>query len=869
MNDTNHKADASRTPLKKATLGTFAGVFTPSLLTILGIILFLRLGYVTGSAGLLRMFIILGIATAISVLTSISLSALATNIRTKGGGDYYLISRTLGLGFGGAIGSVLFLAQAVSVGFYCIGFAEGVGFIVPLLAPFTQVIAALAVLPLFWLAWKGADYATRFQFVVMGVLAVALTSFFIGAIPGWRVPQLEANIWWQSGSPPFWVLFAVFFPAVTGFTQGVSMSGDLADPDKSLPRGTFLAVGLSTLVYLSVVVILAGAATREELVGNYAVMRELAYFGWLVDAGIVAATLSSAMASFMGAPRILQAMARDKVFNFIKPFAQGTGKTDNPRRGVLLTAAIALATIAAGDLNFVAGVVTMFFLISYGLLNHATYFEARSASPSFRPRFRLFTRQAALAGAILCVVAMIAIDAVTAIIAAATLTATYQYIRRRGGVERWSDSSRSHSFQRLRESLLGMDMEVEHARDWRPMILAMSDDAQSRQQLLRFCSWIEGGAGITTLMQIMQGQGAAMRKRRRITEDELRSEIRKEKIEAFPRALLTHEPAVGVHAALQAYGLGPLHANTVVLDWEQETLDLAQRGKSVPADIEGESDDKVYNLYLRTALRMDCNVILLDAGDRDWRLLLESPERRKLIDVWWFNDASSRLNLLLSYLMTRSTDWHDAEIRLLAPVRSQQNSKAALHRMTRMLEDYRIHAQPKLVVDATLNDMVRESAGASLVWVPMRLRAQHPLDPFGNDLNRLMERLPVVAAAIAASDLVLDAEPDEGLAAELAAMLDRCSELEELSKTLQDQLTRAMAEIESLDRNLMELPIDVPEQTKSDLHKKLADARLAADQLTRRMVKTKARAQAARNEAQAFKASISHEAGDIAKPHET
>lgn len=866
MNDTNHKVDATKTPLKKATLGTFAGVFTPSLLTILGIILFLRLGYVTGSAGLVRMFIILGIATAISVLTSISLSALATNIRTKGGGDYYLISRTLGLGFGGAIGSVLFLAQAVSVGFYSIGFAEGVGFIVPLLAPFTQVIAALAVLPLFWLAWKGADYATQFQFVVMGVMLVALTSFFAGALPVWNLPTLDANLWWDRGGPPFWVLFAVFFPAVTGFTQGVSMSGDLTDPDKSLPRGTFLAVGLSTLVYLSVVVILAGAATREELVGNYAVMRELAYFGWLVDAGIVAATLSSAMASFMGAPRILQAMARDKVFNFIKPFAQGTGETDNPRRGVLLTAAIALATIAAGDLNFVAGVVTMFFLISYGLLNHATYFEARSASPSFRPRFRLFTRQAALAGAILCVVAMIAIDAVTAIIAAATLTATYQYIRRRGGVERWSDSSRSHSFQRLRESLLGMDMEVEHARDWRPMILAMSDDAQSRQQLLRFCSWIEGGAGITTLMQIMQGQGAAMRKRRRITEDELRSEIRKEKIEAFPRALLTHDPVVGVHAALQAYGLGPLRANTVVLDWQQETLELPGINPPTTGGRDQEAESNAYNLYLRTALRMDCNVIVLDAGDRDWEHLLKSPDHRKQIDVWWLNDAGSRLNLLLSYLMTRSTDWHDAEIRLLAPVTSRQNSKAALRRIHRMLEDYRIKAEPKLVTDATLNDMVRESAAASLVWVPMRLRSHRTLDPFGNELNQVMDRLPVVAAAIAASELVLDAEPDEGLAAELAAMLDRAGELDELSRSLQEQLDNALARVDKLERDLMELSVEAPPQTKSDMQKDLASANIAVEQLTRRMVKTKALAQAAREEAQAFKASISHEANNKSAP---
>ena len=243
----------SDTSDSSGTLGTFAGVFTPSILTILGIILFLRLGYVVGNAGLGLSLLILLLANGISVLTSVSLSAIATNIRVKGGGDYYLISRTLGHEFGGAIGIVVFLAQSVSIAFYCLGFGEALA---PLFSAnsniLPQIIAAAAVSFLFIFAWLGADWATRFQYVVMAVLVAAIISFFIGGFLSWDSARLVQN--WSS--PPtglgFWVLFAIFFPAVTGFTQGVSMSGDLQDPGKSLPRGTFMAVGVSIIVYFSI-----------------------------------------------------------------------------------------------------------------------------------------------------------------------------------------------------------------------------------------------------------------------------------------------------------------------------------------------------------------------------------------------------------------------------------------------------------------------------------------------------------------------------------------------------------------------------------------------------------------------------------------
>ena len=193
----------------------------------------------------------------------------------------------------------------------------------------------------FGLAYAGADLATRFQFVIMAVLGAALVSFFAGSKVAWDPAVLEQS-WTTDADTPFWVVFAIFFPAVTGFTQGVSMLGDLKNPARSLPVGTFLAVGLSTIVYVAAMFALLASVPLGQLVGDYDSMKRVAVVPWLVDAGVLSATLSSALASFLGAPRVLQALASDRLFERLTFFAAGHGPTGNPRRAVVLTGIIAL-----------------------------------------------------------------------------------------------------------------------------------------------------------------------------------------------------------------------------------------------------------------------------------------------------------------------------------------------------------------------------------------------------------------------------------------------------------------------------------------------------------------------------------------------
>lgn len=829
-----HMAEASETG-QAYKLGTFAGVFTPSILTILGIILFRRVGYVVGTSGLVQTLGVVAFATLISVLSSMSLSAIATNIRVKKGGDYYLISRTLGVEFGGAIGLVLFLAQSVSIAFYCIGFGEALAALSGWGNPHAvQIIAAAAAGALFIPAWFGADVAAKFQFLVMLVLACALGAFFWGAGGSWSGETLADSWFISEGGAGFWFAFAIFFPAVTGFTQGVSMSGDLRDPARSLPLGTFAAVGLSTLVYFGVVVLYAGAKPTAELASNYEVMRDVASVPWLIDAGVIAATLSSAMASFLGAPRILQSLAGDKIFRFLTPFSKGHGPSENPRRGVLLSAGIAMITIALGNLNVIAPVVSMFFLISYGLLNYATYYEARAGSPSFRPRFRWFDQRLSLGGAIACLGAMLAIDVPAAIAGTAIMFGIFQYLKRTAGPARWADSSRAHHFRVIRQNLLAMASEPEHPRDWRPHILALSDDAPRRERLMRFASWIEGKTGLTTAVRFLMGEGPLIRQESANAEDALRAELSEKEFQSFALCVSAPNLLAGARMLLQAYGVGPLRCNTILLNWLEQ----------YPWHRDDEKE-RQYGAYLRAALRLQRNVVVLEAEDDEWEAVDATPPDKRRIDVWWWDDASSRLLLLMAYLMTRTETWEDARIRVIAAVDPEKGEAASQAHLQETMNEVRIDADVRVIETVDADTVVGQSSDATIVFLPLRLKGDQPLDPFGGRIEDLVSRLPVTALAIAGEEIDLTAEPDEGQEGALALLLDQAEEMERRAKEAESDAVKAAetaeATMERLWKGASQGVVDELER----LRKEADEARATAMDTARRAAKARAIADAA------------------------
>jgi amino acid transporter len=814
-----------------AKLGTFGGVFTPSILTILGIILFLRLGYVVGSAGLGRALLIIGFANLISVLTTISLSAIATNLKVKGGGDYYLISRTLGVEFGGAIGTVLFLAQSVSIAFYCIGMGEAVGSMLPNMpGVFPQLAALGAVAVLFVFAWLGSDWSTRFQYVVMVMIAAAIVSFFAGGFLKLDGTVMANNWALPAGGPPFWIIFAIFFPAVTGFTQGVSMSGDLKDPSRSLPLGTFLAVGLSIVVYFSVALIFAAAMPAEALSSDYNAMNHVARVGWLVNVGVIAATLSSAMASFLGAPRILQSMAKDRIFAFLTPFAKGWGPLENPRRGVILSAIIALVTIGLGNLNVIAPVVSMFFLISYGLLNYATYYESHAGSPSFRPTFRYFDKRLSLLGALSCLGVMLSVNFVASLLAIGVLFGIYQYLQRTAGPARWADSKNAYHFRLMKDHLAAIPDTAEHPRDWRPQILAFSDDSHRRKCLLRFANWVEGNSGLTAAVRILEGRGKKMYELRHEAETELLADIEKEGVNAFAKVIAAPDFRVGAEILVQSFGVGAIKPNTILLNG--------------PEQVSTSKGRKLYGLYLNEAIRLGCNVIVLHVDEETCDLTMSRPASDRSIDVWWRDDASGRLMLLLAYLMTRSDEWSGAKIRLFVQSSAKEGKKSR-EIIQAFLDDIRIAAEIAIVEKTTMDTIYEYSSGSAIVFLPLILGKTGPAGPHGVYLETIFSQLPTVALIIAAEDIELEAVPEEGRAVEIAAALDaaadagkRAVKLEKVAEQITAQSKEKIEKLELLlagdegakNRKEIEHTIRDLENMLKEAERAAKDARAEADE---------------------------------------
>ena len=488
----------------------------------------------------------------------------------------------------------------------------------------------------------------------------------------------------------------------------------------------------------------------------------------------------------------------------------------------------------------------MFFLISYGLLNYATWFEARTQSPSFRPRFRWFDRRISLVGALGCLAAMMAINLAAGLVAVAILAAVYQYLKRTAGPARWADSRRAYHFQRLREHLLAIAEEPEHPRNWRPRLLVFSNDANRREQLLRFSSWIEGGAGLTTAVKILVGQGARARLRRGEEEKKLLAEIAEIDVEAFARVILAPTVLEGSRALIQSWGIGPVRANTAILNWPEQVLD---RSDNPP---EGSGHER-YGRYLRAALRLGCNVIAVDAKMAEWEVLHRRPPRERRIDIWWSNDATSRLTLLVAYLMTRSGAWDGATIRVLTLAAPEGKENQDRDELERLIEEARIEAECHMVDARDADGIADQSADASLVFLPLRLHNYQPADPFGNPLDDLFERLPVVAVVLAAEDIPLDADPEQGEAAETALVRDAVSDTEKRAADAEAEALKVEEQIAVMEKEFAKLVESGGKEEKiAAMEKALADAGTDAQKAVRRAAKARAKARDAATAAEAL-----------------
>lgn len=431
--DTLQEQVDKRESTVKQKYGTFGGVFVPTLLTILGVILFLRQGWVIGNAGLLGGWLIITIAFIIVSFTALSMSCITTNIRIKAGGAYSIISQSLGLEVGGSVGVPLYLAQTFAITMYIFGFREGWLYIFP--GHYAIIVDIVVFGFLFVVAYLSAKLAFKIQYLILAVIIGALASVAGSVFTG----ALEYPIqWWGDfqGAPEnnfqgvsFWVVFAVLFPAATGIMAGANMSGELKNPKKSIPIGTIAAIVICYVIYMAAGYWFARVAPVDELLSNYNVMIDYALWSPAVLGGLLGATFSSALASIVGAPRILQALGEHRIFPSGALFSK-LAEDGEPRNAIMLTGAIVLFTLMLRDLNTIAPLITMFFLITYMMVNLVVFIEQSMDMISFRPTFKI-PKFVPVVGTLGCLFTMFIINSTFGLIALAFVVLTYLYLTNR------------------------------------------------------------------------------------------------------------------------------------------------------------------------------------------------------------------------------------------------------------------------------------------------------------------------------------------------------------------------------------------------------------------------------------------------------
>ena len=693
--------------------GTFSGVFVPNVLTILGVILFMRAGWVVGQAGVYTALLFLVIANTISLLTALSLSAIATNTKVGGGGAYFLISRSLGLEIGGSIGVPLFLAQAVSVAFYIIGFTESLTAFFPEMD--TRLVAMAILIIIFGTSWLSSDLAIKAQNLILVILVLSLLSFFLGFKPGNHLSENWSPAYTEGFE--FWTVFAIFFPAVTGVMAGASMSGDLKNPSKSIPKGTLWAVIITFLVYIWQILWLGKSAPRDGLVGNALIMEEIALVGPLIYAGLWAATLSSAIASLLGAPRTLQALASDRVFpQFL---AKLSGPKEEPRVALIVSGLIAAACILLADLNMIAPIISMFFLATYGMVNLVAGIERWVRNPSFRPTFKvrgIFS----ITGAAGCGFVMFLLSPWATIIAGALMLGLYIFLKTRDYQTAFGDTWSGFWFSMVRFGLLKFYKSQQHMRNWRPIILVLSGNPRVRRKLVEFASLFECKRGFMFLAEILTGRWSDTIPQRDAAKESIEKFIEEDKLSAEAIVLSSENLEKGVSAIIQTCGVGPLLPNMVMVGWSEDAIQHTLFRQTVQRILE-----------LQTSL-----LLFVEAEKADRGL-------KPTIDVWWGAKVNGTLMLTLAHLLQSNPEWKDCTIRMLLIVRDEQKMDEAKADLEADLESARIkgEAVPILSHAAPFDVIAKESDHSRVTFVGFNLQAltqdDNPLQDYENFMKSL------------------------------------------------------------------------------------------------------------------------------------
>ncbi|MFZ6053358.1 APC family permease [Halocola ammonii] len=719
-------------PENKTGFGTFGGVFTPSILTILGVIMYLRFGWVVGNVGLLGTLLIVTLSTLITFFTALSIASIATDQRVRAGGAYYMISRSMGIETGGAVGIPLYLAQALSVALYTIGFAESFSGVFP---QFDQTSVGLIVtLVVGVLAIFSAKIAIRSQYFIMAAIAISLISLAFGK----PIEETTIEMWGATdrNSEPFWVVFAVFFPAVTGIMAGVNMSGDLKDSAKSIPKGTFAAIGVGYLIYMGLPILLANRANALTLIDDPLIMRKIAYWGDAILLGVWGATLSSAIGSILGAPRVLQALARDSVLpRKLRWLGRGTGDDDSPRIGTIVTLALALVAVYFGNLNVVAPVLTMFFLTTYGVLNIAAGLERFLGSPSFRPTFKVHW-VFSLLGAFGCIAVMLLINALATVAALLFILLVFFWLQKRKLQTAWGDVRQGVWMAMVRAGLMRIKRNAD-PKNWRPHILVLSGAPTKRWHLIELANSLSQSKAIMTVCTTITDPDVPV-ERQNAMEARISEYLFQRGISSLVRVFSSPDPFEGSKQLVDTYGLGQMVPNTIVL------------GASENEETKTNYCEMISHFY-----RSQRNVLVVRENETEHKI------KNERIDIWWGGlKANGGLMIVLAFLLQNSLDWQNAQINLKMLTTSENAAQGARKNLENIVGQMRIDVNTEVICDSEqdfYSILHQSSQGADLIFLGMaEPTGEFDFVNYFSNMQLRTADLPTIIFTLASEDIVYE-----------------------------------------------------------------------------------------------------------------
>ncbi|XP_056680307.1 solute carrier family 12 member 7 isoform X4 [Monodelphis domestica] len=813
--------DSKRKEIKAPRMGTFIGVYLPCLQNILGVILFLRLTWIVGAAGILESFIIVFMCCTCTMLTAISMSAIATNGVVPAGGSYYMISRSLGPEFGGAVGLCFYLGTTFAGAMYILGTIEiFLTYISPSAAIFhsedgegenvamlnnMRVYGTCTLALMAMVVFVGVKYVNKLALVFLACVILSILAIYAGVIktafdppsisvcllgnrtlskrafdtcakyeyrnnetvttdlwklfcngsmlsakcddyfaqnnvteikgiPGIASGIIRENLWSAYAdkgafvekkdkpsipaseeikfisSPPyvltdimtyFTMLVGIYFPSVTGIMAGSNRSGDLRDAQKSIPTGTILAIVTTSFIYLSCIVLfgacIEGVVLRDkfgEALKGKLVIGMLAWPSpWVIVIGSFFSTCGAGLQSLTGAPRLLQAIARDGIVPFLQVFGHGKANGE-PTWALLLTALICEIGILIASLDSVAPILSMFFLMCYMFVNLACAVQTLLRTPNWRPRFKFYHWTLSFLGMSLCLALMFICSWYYALFAMLIAGCIYKYIEYRGAEKEWGDGIRGLSLNAARFALLRVEHGPPHTKNWRPQVLVMlnldSEQCVKHPRLLSFNTQLKAGKGLTIVGSVLEGTYLDKHQEAQRAEENIRSLMGAEKTKGFCQLVVSSSLRDGMSHLIQSAGLGGMKHNTVLMAWP-ESWKQSDNPFSWKNFVDTIRDTTAAQQALMVAKNID--------------MFPQNQERfsEGNIDVWWIVHDGGML-MLLPFLLRQHKVWRKCRMRIFTVAQMDDNSIQMKKDLQMFLYHLRISAEVE-VVEMVENDI--------------------------------------------------------------------------------------------------------------------------------------------------------------------